>query len=92
MATARPQIRVGFPRRERARHGIATISVRRSRPETGAAEFDRARGWLDLPRVSGTQLQWCRSQGRRALRATYGRWPKFDTIADFFGSQYGEKG
>ena len=53
MATARPQIRVGFPLRERVRHGIATISVRRSRPETSAAEFDRERGWLGLPRVSG---------------------------------------
>ena len=53
MATARPQIRVGFPPRERVRHKIATISDRRSRPETGAAEFDRARGWLGLPRVSG---------------------------------------
>ena len=89
MATARPQIRVGFPRRERARHGIATISVRRSRPETGAAEFDRARGWLGLPRVLGAQLQWCRSYGRRALRATYGRWPNFAAIADFFGTRGG---
>ena len=57
MATARPQIRVGFPGRERRRHGIATISVRRSRPETGAAEFVRARGWLGLPGAVGAHLQ-----------------------------------
>ena len=85
MATAHPQIRVGFARCERSRHGIATMSVRRSRPETRAAEFDWVRGWLGLPRAMGAQRQWCRSQGRRALRATYGRWSKFDTIADFFG-------
>ena len=53
MATARPQIRFGFPLRERMRHRIAAISVRRSRPETSVAEFDRERGWLGLPRVSG---------------------------------------
>ena len=57
MATACAQIRVGFPGRDRARHGIATMSVRRSRPDTGAAEFDRARGWLGLPRALGAQLQ-----------------------------------
>ena len=57
MATARPQIRVGFPGRDRARHGIATMSVRRSRPDTGAAEFDRARGWLGLPRALGAYVQ-----------------------------------
>ena len=57
MATAHPQIRVGSARRERARHGIETIPVRCSRPETGAAEFDRARGWLGLPRALGAQLQ-----------------------------------
>ena len=81
MATARPQIRVGFPPRERARHGIATISVGRSRPDAGAAEFDRARGWLGLPRAVGAQPQWCWSHCRRALGGAHGRWPKFDTIA-----------
>ena len=57
MATAHPQIRVGSARRERARHGIETMSVRCSRPETGAAEFDRARGWLGLPRALGAYVQ-----------------------------------
>ena len=56
MATARPQIRVGFPGQDLARHGIATMSVRRSRPDTGAAEFDRARGWIGLPCALGAQL------------------------------------
>ena len=88
MATARHQIRVGFVRRERARHRIATIFVLRSRPETGVAEFDRAGGWLGLPRAVRVQRQRCRSQGRHALRAMYGRWSKFDSIANFLVLRY----
>ena len=57
MATARPWIRALFSCRERSRHGIATISVRRSRPETGAAEFAKAVGWLGLPGATGAHLQ-----------------------------------
>ena len=55
------------------------ISVRRTRPETGAAEFDRARGWLDLPRAGGTAAVVSELGPSR----TDGGWPKFDTIADF---------
>ena len=58
MATAHPQIRVDFARRERARHGLATISVQYSRAEAGATEFGRSRVRLGHPRTVGAQLQW----------------------------------
>ena len=60
MATAHPQIRVEFARQERARHGVATISVQHSRAKAGAAAFGRTRGRLGHPRAVGAQLQWCR--------------------------------
>ena len=92
MVTARPQIRVGFPRRKRARHGIATISVRRSRPETGAAEFDRARGWLGLPRVLGAQLQGKGVALLLSAIGSLGNLPCLSSFSEKNGVQYAEKG
>ena len=60
MVTAHPQIRVKFAPQERARHGVATISIQHSRAKTGAAEFGLARGRLGRLRAVGAQLQWRR--------------------------------
>ena len=57
MTMARSWIRALFLCQERPRHGIATVSIKRSRPETGVTKFAPTGGCLGLPGVVGAYLQ-----------------------------------